>query len=137
MTNTDRNTRTLIVSFAVAIMALIPLRFVEVGQIMTASDSQAQVLGEQTDITLPNADVVAVPEEKQAVLEAPYDQIDGPAAVLGASTDISASADCIVRDEATSVIDSLRLDLNRGGLSASDRVDLMNQIRMVEVNTCK
>ena len=54
----------MIVSFVVAIMALIPLRFVEVGQSMERQSS-AQVLGETTvsKVVLPNDKVVMVNQE--------------------------------------------------------------------------
>lgn len=140
MTNTDRNTRTLIVSFAIAVMALIPLRFVEVGQMMEAvSSNEVQVLGAQTresaSVTLPEADVT-VSQNQDAILEAPYDQIDGQA-VLGASIEVPVEQDCIVQGDSAAVISSLKSDLARPGLTGAVRVDLLNQIRMVEVNTCK
>lgn len=63
MTDFDRNMRTLILCFTIAIMALVPLRFVEVGN-STITASNTQVLGEtieQNDngIVLPNADIDA------------------------------------------------------------------------------
>jgi hypothetical protein len=55
MTNNDRNVRTLIVCFILLILALVPLRLVELGQM---GDRSIQVLGEQTTgIILPNAEV--------------------------------------------------------------------------------
>ena len=55
MTNHDRNVRTLIVCFILLILALIPLRLVEIGQ---TGDRNVRVLGEQTtEIILPNAEV--------------------------------------------------------------------------------
>lgn len=68
----NRNTRTLIVSFVLAIMALVPLRFVEAGQIIEANRGE-MVLGDSEEIILPNAEV---PMNK-VVLEAPYNEIDG------------------------------------------------------------
>lgn len=69
MNNFDRNTRTLIVSFLVAIFALIPLRFVEAGT-QQSLIGDAQVLGE----------VISIPEEVsmevEAKLEAPYDELE-------------------------------------------------------------
>jgi hypothetical protein len=56
MTNNDRNMRTLIICFVLAIFALIPLRVVEIRQMNTG----VQVLGAQsvgTQIQLPNAEV--------------------------------------------------------------------------------
>lgn len=64
MTDNDRNTRTLIVSFVIALMVMIPLRFVEVGQNQVLMGSDVQVLGEE---------VVAV---EAPVLEEPYNQME-------------------------------------------------------------
>ena len=59
MTDNDRNTRTLVICFVLAVMSLISLRFVEVGNITSASNSQ--VLGETTtqtkEVILPNAEL--------------------------------------------------------------------------------
>ena len=65
MTNQDKNTRTLIVCFVILIMAMVPLRFIEVKNLM--NDYQSQVLGEETEvlvekvnkvnIILPNAEI--------------------------------------------------------------------------------
>lgn len=60
MTDFDRNIRTLIICFALAIMALIPLRFAEINNNIT-NISGSQVLGETVDqeneVILPNADL--------------------------------------------------------------------------------
>jgi len=69
MNNSNRNTRTLIVSFLIAIFALIPLRFLEVGQQQSIS-IQTQVLGEKTE--KPIKEVI----EFGSGLEAPYAQIE-------------------------------------------------------------
>jgi hypothetical protein len=57
MTNNDRNVRTLIVCFVLLILALVPLRFVEINNQM--ANRNVQVLGEQTssEIVLPNAEL--------------------------------------------------------------------------------
>lgn len=57
MTDNDKNIRTLIVCFVLAILALIPLKIVEFKQIQ---DKNVQVLGEQTteEIQLPNAEIL-------------------------------------------------------------------------------
>ena len=57
MTDHDRNMRTLVLCFVVLVMALLPLRFVEFGNLEQASSSQ--VLGEtveQEGVVLPNAE---------------------------------------------------------------------------------
>jgi len=59
MTDFDRNIRTLILCFVIAIVALVPLRLVEIGNTTTASS--AQVLGEtvnqESEVILPNAEI--------------------------------------------------------------------------------
>lgn len=56
MTDHDRNMRTLVVCFVILVLALIPLRFVEIGNNMNASTTQ--VLGEETvQVVLPNAEI--------------------------------------------------------------------------------
>lgn len=74
--DTNRNVRTLIVSFVIAIMALIPLRFMELGEsaLQMPAISQTQVLGES----------VAVEKETTGLgLEAPYDEIERAAVING------------------------------------------------------
>ncbi len=59
MTDNDKNMRTLVLCFVLAILALIPLRFAEIGNQM-ASVSTTQVLGEtteQSEIILPNGEL--------------------------------------------------------------------------------
>lgn len=62
MTNHDRNMRTLVLCFVLAVMALIPLRVVEYSYDVT-DVSSTQVLGdstqEQTKVILPNGDLNA------------------------------------------------------------------------------
>jgi hypothetical protein len=65
MTDFDRNIRTLIVCFVLAIVALVPLRLVEIGNIVDVSSTH--VLGETTEygkneIALPNADIGIIEE---------------------------------------------------------------------------
>lgn len=62
MTDHDRNIRTLVLCFVLAIMALLPLRLVEMGNSSVTSVSQTQVLGEivqqqQDQVILPNAEI--------------------------------------------------------------------------------
>ena len=59
MNNHDRNARTLVVCFVLAIMSLMALRFVEMGQNITSA-SGSQVLGatsETKEVVLPNASI--------------------------------------------------------------------------------
>jgi len=54
MTNTDRNIRTIVVCFVLAIMALIPLKIAQSSQIR----GDSQVLGDTVEkVVLPNAKV--------------------------------------------------------------------------------
>lgn len=71
----NRNIRTLIVSFVIAIMALIPLRFMELSEseVPVVSMSQMQVLGESSEI----------PKEMEARIEAPYDEIESMGSTEG------------------------------------------------------
>lgn len=60
MTDFDRNIRTLILCFVIAIVALVPLRLIEIGNTFTSSSTQ--VLGEtieqnDNEIILPNAEI--------------------------------------------------------------------------------
>ncbi|MFA6603128.1 MAG: hypothetical protein WCT01_05000 [Candidatus Shapirobacteria bacterium] len=82
MNETQRNTRTLIVSFVVAIMALVPLRFLEIGnQQYTMGDSV--VLGDQIEASSPDwvkmeesEEVATIENELAPLFEAPYAQIE-------------------------------------------------------------
>jgi len=60
MTNHDKNVRTLVLCFVLAVLALIPLRFAEVGNEIT-NISTSQVLGEtvlqEEVIVLPNGEL--------------------------------------------------------------------------------
>jgi len=72
MNELNRNTRTLIVSFVVAIFALIPLRFMEASQSVSVFNEKAEVLGEQT--------------EERSLLEAPYDVLESKKDCLSEKT---------------------------------------------------
>ncbi len=122
MNDTNRNTRTLIVSFVVAIMALIPLRFIELGQLDTSSQ-YVQVLGTDTraEVVLPDANVTPVAE-----LEAPYAEIERQA-VLGEISNV----ECIPQSEAE---ETLRLMRDRVAVGDLEREQLDYAIeRMVQV----
>jgi hypothetical protein len=69
MNNSNRNTRTLIVSFLIAVFALIPLRFIEVGQQQELM-MQTRVLGEKIEQPM-----IIEEEVIFSGLEAPYDQM--------------------------------------------------------------
>ena len=71
MTDLTRNTRTLIVCFSLAIFALIPLRFVEIGQQIPEETvlGETQVFMEEPEVVLPVADEYVLGD-----LEAPYNE---------------------------------------------------------------
>ena len=128
MNDINRNTRTLIVSFVVAIMVMIPLRFVEVGQMV----GEAQVLGEMdTQVVLPNAEVKVV--KKAPLLEAPYDEIEN-SKVLGEKTVVEKT--CIDKVESAELTEDLKGQIN-GSLTRVQLEELVNQLIAVEKNTCK
>jgi hypothetical protein len=61
MTNNDRNIRTLVICFVLAVMALLPLRMVEMVDYAVTNFSDVKVLGEvtfeQKEVILPNAEL--------------------------------------------------------------------------------
>lgn len=121
MNNSNRNTRTLIVSFVLAIMVLIPLRFVEVGDM--AGVDQPQVLGDEAqnmEVVLPEADVI------KPVLEAPYNEIDGDQV-----------AGCISREDSVIVIASNKSQIEEGNLDGIAIDRLIAEMVEIEAKTCK
>ncbi len=105
--NINRNTRTLIVSFVAAIMVLIPLRFVEVGNSL---NGEASVLGE----------TMVQPEAK---IEAPYDQIDS-------------IVPCNLDQDVDTAVSLLTAKLEEG-LSTDEAEVIFNEIESVEATRCK
>lgn len=128
MNEINRNTRTLIVSFVVAIMVLTPLRFVEVGQMV----GEAQVLGEvDTQVILPDAEIDSVLKPK---LEAPYDEIEAMA-VLGEET--VETKECLTVDEAKSMMVDLQKQIAEKELTGGEWKEVIDQLTSIEENTCK
>ena len=107
MNNFDRNTRTLLVSFLVAIFALIPLRFVEVGSQQNLI-GDAQVLGE----------AISIPEETN--FEAPYDEIE----------------ECINQDEIEEIRNEVATQLQNQDLNEGQIEELLNWLKASEANIC-
>ena len=117
MNESNQNIRTLIVSFAIAIFTLIPLRFVEVGQ-MSDNLGQPQVLGvEQVAEVSPAASA--------PVLEAPYDQIDG------------AAKNCIDQQTADGLLKQREDVLSQGGLDRETVDRLMSEVQQIDASICK
>jgi hypothetical protein len=103
----NRNVRTLIVSFVIVIMVLIPLRFVEVGNSL---DDGASVLGES--VVLPGAKI-----------EAPYDQIDS-------------LAPCNLGRDVDTAIGVLTAELGKNP-GAAEAEEIFKEIERIETTRCK
>ena len=138
MNENARNTRTLIVSFVFAIMALIPLRFVEVGQMM---QEQPMVLGEETQMV----EEVVLPESgvsEEVVLEAPYNEIEGytnPVSeeeVLGEQT-VAVETECIPVEDANRVLAEYEARLSEGGLDSTTTDNLVSEMISIEGAMCR
>ncbi len=97
----NANVRTLIVSFVLAIFALIPLRFYEVSQ--NQFNNYSNVLGAQQELRVSReyrGEVV-----NAAVLEAPYNLIEQEASVDESRVQVlGANSDCISADEANQLL---------------------------------
>lgn len=137
MNDTTRNTRTLIVSFVFAIMALIPLRFVEVGQMI---QDQPMVLGEEVQ----NNEEVVLPESEvsdEVFLEAPYNEIDGQVSysseeVLGEETQV-AESECIPVEDAQVALAEYETKLSEGGLDGETTDQMVSEMISIESMMCK
>jgi hypothetical protein len=117
MNDFNRNTRTLIVGFVVAIMFLVPLRFVEVGQELN-SVNKPQVLGEMSQ------QVVITPVIGEvAKLEEPYNEIE--------------TQSCIDKTKINELEQSVLSELQTNQMSLSDKLNLLDGLRTQELNVCK
>lgn len=124
MNDLNRNTRTLIVCFVVAIFTLIPLKFYETGNQVV---SKSEVLGVQRKIG------VALPDSRLGsasvpVLEFPYEEIESAEAEV---------TDCILREEADKVIGNLAEILKISGLDDELVTAAMEEIERIEENVCR
>ena len=117
MNDLNRNTRTLIVSFVIAIMVLVPLRFVEAGEQATLVNESSQVLGEVSEVVESNS-------VKTAKLEEPYNEIDG-------------NQDCIDKVELEKLERAVSERLQQEDLGDSDKLKLLDGLREQELNVCK
>lgn len=141
MTDIDRNTRTLIISFVVAIFGLIPLRFVEVGNMMMPLYESA-VLGETYEYV---AEPVVTDEVTFVGLEAPYNEIDGPTIISQADEmvyedygeDVLGEAvSCVMPSDAQVLVDNIVSVLAEGGLDRGQVDELVSQVMMIESGVC-
>lgn len=119
MNDLDRNTRTLIVSFVIAIFCLIPLRFYEAGSQYAAS--RAEVLGAHQEVVLPDSELRS--DSKQPVLEFPYGEIE--------------NSDCMSQAEADKLVSGLTELLKTPGLGDEIVNEAMEEIASAQANVCK
>lgn len=115
MNNSDRNTRTLIVCFLVAVFALIPLRFIEAGQEQELM-LQTQVLGEKIEQPM-----VVEEEVIFSGLEAPYDQLES----------------CISQEEIEMMENEIFLSYQDENLSEEEVEVLLTEIGEKKNNICQ
>ena len=116
MNESNQNVRTLIVSFVIAIFTLIPLRFIEVGQ-MNSSDEGSQVLGVQH--------MAEVLPKTVSVLEAPYDEID------------KVQANCLSQSVANGLKNDRETMLSQGSLDRVTVDRVVGEMMQIDANTCK
>lgn len=127
MTNLDRNTRTLIVCFSIALMALIPLRFVEAGQQVMMY--QSQVLGESAERRV----VPVVKKNDSAKLQAPYDKIDG---ALGDYND-DEEVDCLMEEEVRGLVEEVTMGLVMGDYTEVEVRQVLEEVETIEKRLCR
>jgi hypothetical protein len=123
MNDINRNTRTLIMCFSLAVLGLIPLRFVEVGQMMDAAVNQqeVQVLGEttQNEVVLPPT--AEISPDSETGLEAPYNEVDGP---------------CLTNADYVAKMDLINNELS-GKLTKAEENNLINLSVSLESRRCR
>jgi len=126
MTDLDRNTRTLIVCFSVALLALIPLRFVEAGQ-QAMRMGQSQILGESIE-----REIVApvVKRIHPAQLQAPYDKIDG---ALGESDGVA----CLEKEEVKALVEEITIGLVMGDYTEEEVREALEEVAEIERRLCE
>lgn len=131
MNDISRNTRTLILSFVIAVMALIPMRFVEIGQEI-GQEPYVSVLGAEDygEVVLPNAEVEV--ESADAVLEAPFNEIENQML-----TGEVAGESCIARVDAESLLNQMRETVATGELQADELDEMIRQMIQVENSVCQ
>jgi len=122
MKDIDRNSRTLIVCFVIAIFGLVPLRFYEIGNQIgsTSSNGGSAVLGEQ--VSLPESELTVT---SRPVLESPYEEIE------------MQGLNCLPREEADEQIGVMVEVLKSTDLSESTVNSLVSEIERVESSVCK
>jgi len=110
MNDNDRNTRTLIVCFVLAIMTLIPMRFVELRNGMIGGGDDYQVLGEySSEVVLPN------------------EVVDMEESVGG----------CLAVEEVNAILDEMKARIDSGELTEVEVGEVINQMMAVESSSCE
>jgi hypothetical protein len=104
----------LIVSFLIAIFALIPLRFVEVGQEQSMM-MEAQVLGESVDISEEKATEAVKP-----VFEAPYDEIEK----------------CVSKEDVKKMEEGAINLIKEGNMTKDQIVTVLDELQNAENSVC-
>lgn len=129
MNENNANTRTLILSFAIAVMALVPLRFVEVGQML---GEQPMVLGETTA-----REEVVLPKQatERPLLEQPYDEIEAGATVLGESVEEPTA--CIAVVDADQLESKIIKRMQSEDVTRGEIDELVAQMAEIENLRCK
>lgn len=116
MEDFNKNTRTLIVSFVIAIFALIPLRFVEAGYELNYNNSETQVLGE--------SDVASVEVVKERLsLEEPYNEIE--------------NRKCIEKSELVKLEKEALEKIQNKNLNATDKSNILENLKDQEMRVCE
>lgn len=123
MEEMNRNTRTLIVSFTVAIMAMIPLRFVEVGNQLEVIDRGSMVLGETSQ------EVVSLTSD----LESPYNVIDAEVEAVEAVE----TNDCLTEADASVMIKEISTEMSQDNVSNEEITEYLSEINLVRENICQ
>ncbi|RLC35618.1 hypothetical protein DRH14_00390 [Candidatus Shapirobacteria bacterium] len=121
MNDLNRNTRTLIVSFVVAVFALLPLRFYEIG-VFKANQERAEVLGARANVRLPDSSK-AGKEDVYQQLELPYRDIEKDR--------------CLLRKEAEKQIELLVEKLDNDDLNQEEVDALVKDIEAIEKRVCQ
>ena len=125
MKDIDRNTRTLIICFVVAVFSLIPLRFYEIGNKMGEFSSGSQVLGLSQAAEVVDLPSSQVTEESQIVLEYPYNKIE------------EEGAGCLSGEEVDSRVRELTEVLKADDLDEETVTVLIGEIENLENSACK
>lgn len=122
MTNLDKNTRTLVICFTIAVMGLVPLRFVEVGNEMSLG---ASVLGERMEeVVLPEAGEPAESEAEKGLLESPYEEIE------------QGQVRCTTDEDIQSLAKELEWRISSGTSSEEELNFVQVELQKAEENRC-